>query len=161
MAGGRPGPRAYHRSHSSAAGIRAMRLTLRRATLPAALAVAMAFSASSAVAQDLPAPVDQPYQGTLGLIVDLTDAPKNIYHVHETIPVASGPLTLFYPKWIPGEHSPTGPIQNVAGVTITANGKPLPWRRDLKEMYALHVNVPAGVDKLDIAFEFLAPREAG
>jgi len=138
-----------------------MRLTLRRATLPAALAVAMAFSASSAVAQDLPAPVDQPYQGTLGLIVDLTDAPKNIYHVHETIPVASGPLTLFYPKWIPGEHSPTGPIQNVAGVTITANGKPLPWRRDLKEMYALHVNVPAGVDKLDIAFEFLAPREAG
>jgi predicted metalloprotease with PDZ domain len=138
-----------------------MRLTLRRATLPAALAVAMAFSGSSALAQDLPAPVDQPYQGTLGLTVDLTDAPQNIYHVRETIPVAAGPLTLFYPKWIPGEHSPTGPIQNVAGMTISANGKPLAWRRDLKEMYALHVDVPAGVDKLDVAFEFLAPREAG
>jgi predicted metalloprotease with PDZ domain len=138
-----------------------MRLTLRRATLPAALALAMAFSGSSALAQDLPAPVDQPYQGTLGLTVDLTDAPKNIYHVRETIPVASGPLTLFYPKWIPGEHSPSGPIQNVAGVQISANGKPLAWRRDLKEMYALHLDVPAGVDKLDIAFEFLAPRESG
>jgi hypothetical protein len=138
-----------------------MRLTLRRATLPTALAVAMAFSGSSALAQDLPAPVDQPYQGTLGLTVDLTDAPKNIYHVRETIPVAAGPLTLFYPKWIPGEHSPSGPIQNVAGLTISANGKPLAWRRNLKEMYALHVDVPAGVDKLDVAFEFLAPREAG
>jgi predicted metalloprotease with PDZ domain len=138
-----------------------MRLTLRRATLPAALAVATAFSASSAHAQDLPAPVDQPYQGTLALTVDLTDAPKNIYHVRETIPVAAGPVTLFYPKWIPGEHSPSGPIQNVAGVMISANGKPLAWRRDLKEMYALHVDVPAGVDKLEVAFEFLAPREAG
>jgi hypothetical protein len=24
--------------------------------------------------------------------------------------VETGPLTLVYPKWIPGEHSPTGPI---------------------------------------------------
>ncbi|HEX5305349.1 MAG TPA: M61 family peptidase, partial [Dyella sp.] len=114
-----------------------------------------------AQAAQLPAPVDQPYAGTLTLAVDLTDAPKKIFRVAETIPVTPGPLMLYYPKWIPGEHAPSGPIANVAGLVIRADGKPLPWRRDLREMYAIHLDVPAGVSQLDLAFQFLSPGDGG
>lgn len=113
----------------------------------------------AAVAQDAqrPAPVDVAYPDTLTVNVDLTDAPKRVFRVHETIPVAAGPFTLLYPEWIPGEHAPSGPISNVAGLIITASGKQLPWRRDLRDMYAIHLDVPAGVGQLDLAFEFLSP----
>lgn len=134
-----------------------MRQSLRRATLAAAVASAMAFSVSQAIAADLPVAADQPYPGTLTLHVDLSDASRHLYHVRETIPVSAGHAILYYPKWIPGVHGPSGPLSNVAGFIITANGKRVPWRRDLKEMYAFHVDVPAGVDKLELAFEYLAP----
>ncbi|WP_426285352.1 M61 family metallopeptidase [Luteibacter sp. E-22] len=134
-----------------------MRQSLRRATLAAAVASAMAFSVSQAIAADLPVAADQPYPGNLTLHVDLSDASRHLYHVRETIPVSAGHAILYYPKWIPGVHGPSGPLSNVAGFVITANGKRIPWRRDLKEMYAFHVDVPAGVDKLELAFEYLAP----
>ena len=134
-----------------------MRLPLRRATLAAAVASAMAFSTAHAEATELPVATDQPYPGTLALHVDLSDASKHLYHVRETIPVSAGHAILYYPKWIPGVHAPSGPLANVAGFVVTANGKRIPWRRDLKEMYAFHVDVPDGVDKLDLAFEYLAP----
>lgn len=114
-----------------------------------------------AAATELPAPVDQPYAGTLTLALDLTDAPKKVFRVAETIPVTPGPLTLYYPKWIPGEHAPSGPIQNVTGLVIKANSKQLAWRRDLREMYAIHLDVPAGVKQLDLAFQFLSPGDGG
>jgi predicted metalloprotease with PDZ domain len=133
-----------------------MRPSLRRATLAAAVASAMAFSVSQAIAADLPVAADQPYPGNLTLHVDLSDASRHLYHVRETIPVSAGHATLYYPKWIPGVHGPSGPLSNVAGFVITANGKRIPWRRDLKEMYAFHVDVPDGVDKLELAFEYLA-----
>jgi len=133
----------------------------RVSPLLAALVLALALPAARAAADDA-APVDKPYPGTLTLAVDLTDAPKKIFRVAETIPVAQpGPLTLYYPKWIPGEHAPSGPIQNVAGLVIRANGKPLAWRRDLREMYAIHVEVPAGVSHLDLSFQFLSPGDGG
>lgn len=91
------------------------------------------------------------------LAVDATDAPRNLLHARETIVVGPGPLTLFYPKWIPGEHGPTGPVVDLAGLTISAHGAALPWRRDLEEMFALHVDVPAGVTRLDLAFDFILP----
>ena len=53
----------------------------------------------------------------VGLSVDLTDAPQKLIHANETIAVTPGSLTLVYPKWIPGEHGPTGPIENMAGFT--------------------------------------------
>ena len=134
-----------------------MRHPLRRATLAAAVASAMAFSASHAMAADLPVAANQPYPGTLTLHVDLSDASKHLYHVRETIPVSAGHTILYYPKWIPGVHGPSGPLSNVAGFIVSANGKHIPWRRDLKEMYAFHVDVPQGVDKLDLTFEYLAP----
>jgi predicted metalloprotease with PDZ domain len=105
--------------------------------------------------------VDQPYPGTLALKLDLTDAPRKIYRIAETIPVKPGELTLYYPKWIPGEHIPSGPINNVSGLVVTANGKQLPWRRDLRDMYSLHVDVPEGASQLQLEFQFLAPGPEG
>jgi predicted metalloprotease with PDZ domain len=91
------------------------------------------------------------------LFVDATDAPRNLLHARESIPVSPGPLTLFYPKWIPGEHGPTGPMIDLAALRISAQGAALPWRRDLEEMFALRLVVPAGVSQLDLAFDFILP----
>lgn len=90
------------------------------------------------------------------LHVDLTDAPRHILHAHETIPVSAGALTLEYPQWIPGDHRPTGPIDNLTGVFIRANGKDIPWRRDEVDMYGIHLTVPEGVTSLDVSYDFLA-----
>ncbi len=49
------------------------------------------------------------------LAVDASEAPRHILHARMVIPARPGPLTLRYPKWIPGEHAPTGPIQLRAG----------------------------------------------
>lgn len=109
------------------------------------------------------APVTDPgaYPGTLTLAVDLSDAARKLFHVRETIPVKPGPLTLYYPKWIPGEHAPSGPLENIAGLTFTAAGHHLDWQRDLSDMYTFHLVVPAGVDTLDVTFDFLSPSSGG
>lgn len=95
--------------------------------------------------------------------VDLTDAPRKIIHAHLVIPVEPGPLTLVYPKWIPGEHGPTGPIDNLAGISLRAggpDGKELAWTRDDVNMFALHLTVPEGVNSLDVHDDFLATAAA-
>ena len=92
------------------------------------------------------------------LSVDLTDAPRKILHATETMPVTPGPLTVVYPKWIPGEHGPTGPIENMAGFFITANGQPVKWERDKVDMFAYHLTVPQGVTQLEMKIDFLARR---
>src|SRR3978361_2020213 len=81
-------------------------------------------------------------QGPITLSVDLHDAPRTILHAVETLPVQPGPMTLVYPKWIPGEHMPSGPIDNQAGFTISANGQPVKWERDKVDMFAYHVTGP-------------------
>ncbi|MGH8397748.1 MAG: hypothetical protein ACRETA_05830 [Gammaproteobacteria bacterium] len=107
------------------------------------------------------ADITSAYPGTVSLKVDLSDAPRKLFHVQERIPVTSGPLTLYYPKWIPGEHSPSGPLQNMAGLMFTANGQSLTWRRDLVDMYAIHIDVPQGVHDLKVTFDFLSPTSGG
>lgn len=97
---------------------------------------------------------------SIQLAVDATDAPRKIIHAKMTIPAAAGPLTLVYPKWIPGEHGPTGPVVDTAGIVISANGQTLQWTRDDVEMYALHVNVPAGATAVEVAMDFLATAAA-
>jgi predicted metalloprotease with PDZ domain len=87
------------------------------------------------------------------LRVDATDAPRNILHSTVTIPVASGAVTLVYPKWIPGNHRPTGPIQNLTGLHIKAGSRELDWQRDLVDMWAFHVQVPTGVSELDVSYD--------
>jgi hypothetical protein len=83
------------------------------------------------------------------LNVDATDAPRNILHATLTIPVAAGPVTIVYPKWIPGNHRPTGPIHNFTGLHFKAGGKELEWQRDLEDMYAFHLQIPAGVNVVE------------
>ncbi len=89
------------------------------------------------------------------LRVDATDAPRNILHSTVTIPVSTGPVTLVYPKWIPGNHRPTGPIQNLVGLHIKANGQELDWQRDLVDMYAFHLQIPAGVSQVEASYDTL------
>jgi predicted metalloprotease with PDZ domain len=92
-------------------------------------------------------------QNTERLHVDATDAPRNILHATLTIPVTPGPLTLVYPKWLPGNHRPTGPIQNFTGLHFKAAGKELEWQRDLEDMYAFHLQVPPGVSELEASYD--------
>jgi predicted metalloprotease with PDZ domain len=93
--------------------------------------------------------------GIIRVEVDATQAPQRLLHTHLTVPVQPGPLTLLFPEWIPGEHMPTGPINNIAGLKFSANKKAIPWRRDLLDMFAFHLTVPAGVTSLDVKFDFL------
>ena len=95
------------------------------------------------------------------LAVDATQAPQKILHAHLQIPVQPGPLTLFYPEWIPGEHMPDGPIINVAGMKFTGGNQTIPWRRDLVEMFSIHLDVPAGVNSLEADLDFLLSAPAG
>lgn len=97
----------------------------------------------------------QAAQGAIHLAVDATQAPQKILHIHEQIPVEAGPLTLYYPEWLPGEHMPDGPIIEVAGLQFTGGGNRIPWRRDLVEMYSFHLDIPEGVSTLDADFDFL------
>ena len=119
---------------------------MKRHFLPALLLAAVAASAQT--------------QLPIHVTVDVTDAPRKILHAALTIPVQPGPLTLLYPEWIPGEHGPTGPITDLAGIFIRANGNDLAWRRDDVNMFAFHLNVPEGVSSLDVKLDFLATAPA-
>jgi predicted metalloprotease with PDZ domain len=99
--------------------------------------------------------------GPIKLDVDATDAPRSILHARLHIPAPPGPLTLFYPKWIPGEHMPSGPINDLTGLEMSANGRPLNWQRDADDMYAFHLDVPAGADAVDVSLDFLLPTGGG
>ena len=114
------------------------------------LLAALVVLASGALAQAAP-------QKNITLAVDAREAPRHILHVREVLPVTPGPLTLEYPKWIPGEHAPDGPIADLVGIEITAGKKKLSWSRDPVDMYALKVEVPAGANQLEVAFDYLSP----
>jgi predicted metalloprotease with PDZ domain len=98
---------------------------------------------------------------TIKLAVDATQAPRRIFHAHLSIPANPGTLTLYYPKWIPGEHGPTGPIQGLTGLKFTAGGQELKWRRDLLDGWTLHVEVPAGFSSVEAALDFVSPSDMG
>jgi predicted metalloprotease with PDZ domain len=105
----------------------------------------------------VPAARDAPYPGTIQLTVDATDVTRGIFQVHERVPVAgAGDLVLLYPKWVPGGHSPRGDIKSVAGIRVSANGKPLKWVRDPLDVYAFHIGVPPGVTAVDVDFQYLS-----
>lgn len=87
--------------------------------------------------------------------LDASEAPRRIYHTHQTIPAKPGPMTLVYPKWLPGTHSISGPINSIAGLRVSAGGKAIQWRRDEEDLYAFHVEVPGGADSIDVRFDFL------
>ncbi|WP_326525767.1 M61 family metallopeptidase [Sphingomonas sp.] len=133
----------------------------------AALLLASAFPAAAQVrntqpvaplpfARDIPEARDVAYPGVLTLDVDATNIGQGIYRVKQTIPVAkAGPMTLLMPAWLPGKHAARGEIEKLAGLTITANGKPVAWKRDPVDVYAFHIDVPAGARALNLEFQFL------
>lgn len=109
----------------------------------------------------IPAARDVAWPGVITLAVDATDITRGIFRIDETIPVATaGPLTLLYPKWIPGDHAAVGQIKELAGLKFSAGGHSLPWRRDPVDIFAFHIDVPAGVSTVEAQFQFLAPTEA-
>jgi len=93
--------------------------------------------------------------GAIHIAVDARQAPQKILHSHLQFPVKPGPLTLYYPQWIPGEHMPDGPIIYLGGLKFQAGGKTIPWRRDLVDMFAFHLDIPAGASSLDVDLDFL------
>ena len=96
------------------------------------------------------------------LRLDATEAPRKIYHAELTIPASPGPMTLFYPKWIPGEHAPTGPITDLAGLRMTSGDQTVTWKRDSVEMFAFHITVPPRASSVDVKLDFLStPEPAG
>ena len=97
------------------------------------------------------------YPGVLQLSVDATDLSRRVYQVRQRIPVQPGALKLWYPQWIPGNHAPTGPINQMGGLLMSANGQRVPWRRDPLDMYAFQVQVPDGATVLDVEFQWLSP----
>ncbi len=121
---------------------------MRISSIPLAAALCAA-----AFAQNRPGPIR--------LKVDATDATRRLFHVQMTLPVKPGPVTLLYPEWIPGEHGPTGPIVNLVGLKIEGGGKTVAWKRDSVNMYAFHLDAPAGVSSLNVTFDFISPPDSG
>src|SRR5271157_4689340 len=105
------------------------------------------------------APADTPYPGTISLLVDVTNITDRVLNVHETIPIKGRDITLLYPEWLPGTHSPSNPVGELAGLVIIANGKRIHWLRDRVNMYAFHIEVPQDATALEIDFQFLAPMD--
>jgi predicted metalloprotease with PDZ domain len=105
------------------------------------------------------APVDTPYPGTISLRVDFTNVTDRILVVHETVPIKGRDITLLYPEWLPGTHSPSNPVAQLAGLVITTNGKRVPWMRDRVNMSAFHVEAPQDAKSLDVEFQFLASQD--
>jgi len=95
---------------------------------------------------------------TISLTVDATKSPMKILRSHEVIPVKPGPLAIYYPKWIPGEHGPEGPITSVTGLKFEGGGKVIPWTRDTLDTFTFHVEIPAGVTELHADFDFIEPQ---
>lgn len=131
-----------------------MKPTLRRSRPVVLLAGLAALSLAAGAAAQTAAT-------SITLSLDASQVGERILHVRSEIPVSPGPLTLLYPKWIPGEHGPTGPLANFVDLHLSAGGKEIAWERDPVEMYALHVTIPPGVTRLSTQADFLYPAESG
>ena len=94
---------------------------------------------------------------TVKISVDASEAPRKIFHAKLSIPASPGTLTLYYPKWIPGEHAPSGPVEGLAGLKFSGNGQLLKWRRDLLDVFTILVEVPEGVREVNASLDFLSP----
>ena len=126
---------------------------------PAAAQVPANFTRATPVPKidTIPPARDIAFPGTIQLHLDATDLTRRIFTVREHIPVPrAGDMVLLYPKWLPGAHSPGGQINKVAGLTITANGRTLPWVRDTLDVYGFHVDVPQGAEAIDVTFQYLS-----
>ncbi len=138
-----------------------IRLLSVTAMLPAMLCAATPALAENSKPQPvphvdrIPAAQDIPYPGTITLTIDATDTRQGIFRVKEVIPVAkAGPMVLLFPKWLPGNHWASGQIEKLAGLKISAGGKPIAWKRDPVDVFAFHIDVPEGASAIDIDLQF-------
>lgn len=120
----------------------------RRRRPPAQRLLALLFLLASAPGALAAAP-------ELRLAVDLGAAAEGVITVQETLAVEPGALALRYPRWIPGIPAARGSVSAVAGLQLRAGGELLPWRRDARDPWTLHVDVPAPATELELAFQFL------
>lgn len=126
----------------------------------AALMLLAATGTAPALAQTATAAPTMQWPGTLAVAIDATDLDHRVLHVQQSVPVPGpGPLTLYYPRWLPGNHGPFGDVSLMAGLQVSAGGQRLPWRRDPLDPYAFQIDVPAGVSELALRFDHLAPRQ--
>ena len=132
---------------------------MKASRLTSAILAATLGLGSFAALADVPAPQDIPFNGTLKINVDATDIAHRMFRVQETVPAQAGPLTLLYPQWLPGNHSPTGPVDKLAGLVVKANGKVIPWKRDPLNVFAFHVDVPQGANEVQVEFQFLSAQD--
>jgi predicted metalloprotease with PDZ domain len=121
-------------------------MRLSRTGLLILFALVLALAAPAAFAAD-----------AIALTVDATGTPQKLLHVRLEMPAKPGPMTLYYPKWIPGEHGPDGPIADVIDLKFESGGKTIPWQRDLLDVFTFHLDVPAGADRLTASFDFIEP----
>jgi predicted metalloprotease with PDZ domain len=124
-------------------------MKISRLALLVFTALAAALAPESAGAAGAPAAIE----------VDAREAARKIFHAHLTIPASPGPLTLLYPKWIPGDHAPTGPIADLAGMRISSGGKVLAWKRDDVDMFAFRIDVPDGAAAVEVMLDYLSPAD--
>jgi predicted metalloprotease with PDZ domain len=136
-------------------------MTASSFVLRTAIALAFAATLTAPVHAATPPVGDAPYPGTIVLNVDATDLSQQIFRVKMTLPVQAGPLTLLYPQWLPGNHGPSGPLTQLAGLKLSANGKPVVWTRDPVNVFAFHMDIPAGVTTLDAEYQYLSPLDGG
>ncbi len=134
---------------------------MRRRNLATALLSALAFAAQAQSPQ-VPVPQDLPYApGMMKVEVDATNLSQRIFRIKQTIPVQAGPLTLLFPRWVPGGHSPRNSLDDIAGLTFKANGQKLDWKRDALEVGAFHLVVPDGVSEITAEFDLLTATGPG
>lgn len=140
---------------------RALAVLLFGASLGAGEAAASPGPQPLAAPPPLPIPVDRPYPGPIRLEVDARDIAHRVIRVREVIPLRDGgPQILLYPEWLPGTHAPRGPLKDLAGLTIRADGRPVAWRRDPVAVSAFHVEAPPGARLLELTFQYLTPTAA-
>ncbi|MBY0238868.1 MAG: peptidase M61 [Burkholderiaceae bacterium] len=123
------------------------------------LAVLAATAFASHAADTIPAPLDQPYPGAIVLNVDASNTSQQIFRIKASIPAKAGKMTLLYPQWVPANHGPSGPLNQFAGLKLSANGKPLAWTRDPVNVHAFHIEVPRDAKMVEAEYQYLSPTE--
>jgi predicted metalloprotease with PDZ domain len=129
--------------------------SLALAFISITLVLLIVISSSTTQAKPIPEPSGKRFPGTIKLDVDATDSDRKIFRVKLSIPVAAGPLTLFFPQWLPGNHAPNGNISGLSGLSFKTNGSTVPWTRDTINVFAFHLDVPAGASTLQAEYEYL------